>query len=322
MDLNKKFSFGLTFDLISSGGYSDKQLESFLKSFSPYIDNAYFSPPFPDKVYHSRSKIGEYFERDVAAKEFRDRLDLLEEYDVKFKLCLNAGLPSYLSGANEAVSRYIEMVEKAPDRIVCMARYGESLNKAFPNIPLTYSYNNAVTKESDIEAIPSYYENVVLGNAVLRDLDFMQKIQTAGFKVEHLVNNGCIWGCSFCRGWTNPASCSSIFPKYIEKMPIEYIYAASSILPSELHGRIVPSPQIDSYKISSRPSSIDYLFRVFESYIGGVDNLNSPKDLALWARLAQFKGHYAQIYKNFDKVKEYKEQLWVDCRPSFKGWNK
>ncbi|MFP4118136.1 MAG: hypothetical protein ACLFTR_04395, partial [Candidatus Woesearchaeota archaeon] len=189
MRLYKKFSFGLS----PSEYVSVDELNHFLSLYSKYIRSAYSSPPYPDKSYHTRKILSEGFSREGEVKKFRDKLKLIKKHKLEFKLALNSN--SELEDPVGEVKKFTDTMGIAPDRIVCKKKYAHALHSSFPEIRLTYSYTNALCGPKDIEEIPRIFDTVVVGNRWLRDVKFMKLLSDKGFKVEHLLNNGCLWTC-------------------------------------------------------------------------------------------------------------------------------
>lgn len=309
MELYKKFSFGLS----PKEHYNIEELEEFLKQYHRYIYIAYSSPPSSFEKYHSRKSVLNSFKKDPEGEleHFKKQVQLLKNFDIKFELALNTHMLKEYNFV-ELLNDFISTTGVIPDEIVTMSEGAKDLKNAYPNIPLIYSYNNALKFENQIKNIPKEFYKVVVGNAAIRDLDFIEKISSAGFEVEYLLNNGCLWDCSFCNQGVK--FCNNSMPLYLENYSPEYIYSVVSVLPFEFHKYIVPASFIDTYKISSRVSTAKYLENTFKTYI---ENINTPlkkKNLHSWARLGELVKFHKIIFENFDKVLEYKKGLWEEKR--------
>lgn len=296
--MDKKYSIGLSTDITIS------EYDKLLNIYDDYIDYIYYSVPISDK-FQSRKKLYKNFSIEKATDFLREVIDLFKSHHVKIELALN----TYRITENDIALayNYIEhSLKRMPDAIVSNHNMINSITAFFPDVYNIVSFNSYIKNESDLKRIPSCYNEIVLGSSSIRNCYFWKKVHDYNFKCRLLLNNGCSFNCGSCATANN---CYNIFNQNLKKHSIDYLYALQSLYPSEVKKYISTNLYIDSYKISNRNCSFDYLIKCLDGYIYGDDKINDGiEHFYYWARLGHF-GKYKYIL-NEKKVKYFKEIIW------------
>ena len=285
---------------------SVEEYKHFIDLYKPYIHSIYFSLPLGAK-FHTRSIIAQQFEDPEIQREFWDLLRLFNDHNIKLELVLN----TYRLNEIDLLNAKKLLTDKgiSVDFVSILDEYYESVKDLFPGIPVVYSFNNNCNfnNENALLAIKGKYEYIVVGRSFLRDNAAFRNLSEAGFKVVHLLNNGCSFNCKTCR---ESNECYSIFSRNLAKYDIEYLYALQSVMPFELYDGSIQTQYISVYKISNRSSGLRYLQRCLNSYLNNrvLDYLNIDKlNLALWCKLRHITKYCYDM--DIDKIFSYKEEI-------------
>lgn len=299
-------AFQNAFNLGLSLSASVEEYKHFIDLYKPYIHSIYFSLPLGAK-FHTRSIIAQQFEDPEIQREFWDLLRLFNDHNIKLELVLN----TYRLNEIDLLNAKKLLTDKgiSVDFVSILDEYYESVKDLFPGIPVVYSFNNNCNfnNENALLAIKGKYEYIVVGRSFLRDNAAFRNLSEAGFKVVHLLNNGCSFNCKTCR---ESNECYSIFSRNLAKYDIEYLYALQSVMPFELYDGSIQTQYISVYKISNRSSGLRYLQRCLNSYLNNrvLDYLNIDKlNLALWCKLRHITKYCYDM--DIEKIFSYKEEI-------------
>lgn len=301
--LKKRFSIGLTLRFMS-----EEEYKSIIDEFNEYIYEIYFSPPFGDK-FHSRKEVAKGLKPSPETEEKVFRiLTYAVDKGIQLTLALNTKV-ILLENVLKAAERVLERVNIGS--FTTLMNFAGPLKCLYPDIPIKCSYNEGVKNPSELEQICSHnlFSSIVLGNSTLRNNDLFRQAVTKGLEVELLLNNGCTFACNnFCF----PSShCEEDFMKSLESHPINFLYSRQSIIPREFFTYYIENKNIRHFKISNRPCTYNYLSTCLKSYIQNIDFELIKRDIKyyrLWARLVHFNRFLG--FLDFDKICEYKDNLW------------
>ncbi|MCA1800528.1 MAG: hypothetical protein LC687_04770 [Actinobacteria bacterium] len=306
--------------------YSAREFEKLLSQIGPYISEVFSSPPVTDTRYHARPTLNEAFGAEGATQDFIDKLALLKSHNISFKLCLNTMRAGAVKPIADTIREFIDTTGTSPDRIVTLDNYVDDIKSKYPDIPLSASVNNAITTFEEVDKCVGRFDYVCMGGRALRRKDLFRYIKSKNMKVEYMLGNGCVWFCNHCGFKSDPsnATISCNHPNSINKIvdsgavSAEYMFAAASILPDEFHDHIVAEGLADIYKIPSRATNVHHLRESVISYVKGeVPSPITEMELQLWVGLLYIHAPYFQrILHNFDKVLEYKKEIWDQGYPS------
>lgn len=294
----KKYSIGLSTEL------KINEYEKILCRYGEYIDYLYFSVPISDK-FQSRKSIYANFTIEKATNYLKEVIDLFKSYHIRIELALN----TYKITEKDIESAYnyvVHILKRIPDAIVSNYYFIDQIISLFPNIYNIVSFNSCIRTELDLECVPSIYNEIVLGSSTIRNYYFWKKVYNKGFRCRLLLNNGCSFNCGSC---ASANKCTDIFNRNLKQWSVDYLYALQSLYPSEVKKYISPNPYINSYKISNRNCSYDYLNKCLNGYINGDDKIEDGiEHFYYWGRLGHF-GQYKYIL-NEEKIKYFKETIW------------
>ena len=296
----KKFEIGL------SDNISVEEWENLFKNYSSHIDFLYFSVPLGLK-YQTRLEIFKGKTYEEATKYLYSVLSLAEKYKIKKELCLNAYNLS--SSDISDVKKYLkDDLHKEIDAVVSLLEYDSDVFYNFPDVYHIVSYNSGIRSYEMLEKIPKnkYDEIVLIPLPYLNNYKFWEDCQSKGLNVRILLNNGCSPNCVTCR-FSN--YCRLIFDLNLSRHGLNYLVATQTIFPYELHKVLENNKNVNSYKISSRPSSYRYLNQVLDNYINNVEYKN--EDFHLYCRL----NHFDDYLDNGDsldlqEIYNIKSKLW------------
>lgn len=295
--LYKKFSIGLSLETTL------EEYKQLLDVFGIYIYDIFFSLPLGND-HHSRRQTAYEFSKEGAKDQFISILRLMKENGIKLEAALNTPMlnKNLVLEAFDYLQNYIDF-----DSIVTLKDYGQMAKERFPQKQLVYSYNNEIRTKEHVDSVPPVFNEVVIGNSCIRDLQLLSYIKLKGFKNKLLVNNGCSFNCYWCN---KPGTCKPIFYRNLEQYSAEELYALQSIFPWELHKYILNKVEIDRIKISSRPSGYDFISNCLYGYISNNDHELSkrPGYYNLWGRLGHFVSYYDSF--DFDRINAIKEKIW------------
>ena len=299
-EIVKQFNIGLSLDT------SLHEYINFLHRNKKYIHSIYFSLPLGDK-FHTRKIIAKQFESNATRELFWGLLNVIKDTGINIELVLN----TYTLTENDiwTAKQLLDSHKISIDSVSILDEYYDVVIKAFPNIPLVYSFNNNSNfhDPKKIDLLAQKYDSCVLGRSFLRDNNVFDAIKKTTTTVILLLNNGCSFNCLTCR---KANKCKDIFQYNLKKYDIEYLYSLQSIMPFELYDGTLDLSLIDIFKISNRSSGIAYLQKCLDSYINNstIEYLKTSKrNFSLWCRLR----HISEYCDKFDlkKILKYKEEI-------------
>lgn len=295
----KRFSVGVTL------GMTLAENKAIIDEFKDNIYDMYFSPPMGAK-YHTRKQVTSELELEGSEEYLWEFLNYIKQNDIKLELALNTFRLNEKDIIN-AIDYTLNHIHI--DSIVTQDKYADLIRSKYPNVPLTYSYNNNIRTLQELEDIRSLlYTDVVLGSSSIRDFEMFRYLKNKGFRTRYLINNGCSFNCLWC---SCSQFCLNIFEMNLRKYSVDELYALQSIFPWELHSHTKNEWSIDIIKISSRTSTYDILRRCLYSYINNINKeyiLENVRYYYLWGRLGHFS-KYHHIF-NYEKIDSIKKRIW------------
>ena len=299
-----KFSFGIDLNI------SINDYKKIIEKYKDYLSSVYFSLPFGERFHTRRLMIEEYKQKN-AIEKLKEILMLFRNNNIKLEAVINQYniKEDELKEALYKLDNYIKV-----DTICCLDEYIDIINEHYNNdMYLISSFNNRTIHEDSIYNINNKYDMIVLGREFLREPDLIKKVKRRGFDIKLLINNGCSFNCRTCR--YGGEECVQVFKSNLKKFNIEELYAMQSFFPWELY-RLMESFKdeniINEIKISSRPSTFEYLNDCLKSYIFDEDEkiyiVKNEKKYHLYGRQANLIPYYN--YLNIDNVERIKKSLW------------
>ena len=307
--MNLKFVIGL-------GPLTDyssvKELDYFLRVYQKKIAICYIAAPFKPSLKDGKSTYVHYSEQ--AAQELQTELNLLRKYQIPIQLCVNNTQPYILTKSVLKSAQFFKEHFLVPDSMVITDKFIPAFLQKFPEIPLTYSYNNNLEKANlnNLKAC----DTVVIGDKRLRAIVFMQNLkQRYSLKIELLVNCGCHIKCNKHCHFFN--QCYRRQNQLISQKGLEWCLAQQSLFPTELN--LYPDGLIDLIKLSTRNKmSLTQIASLIEIYDRRPE-IQKIKDLNLelghnWGYfigikpLTDLAEHAQQI--NLEEILRIKSQIW------------
>lgn len=304
---SKKFAIGL-----SSLNYYNNDLnafDSFCKENDYRIDHWYVGLPCTWK-----SKGLKYRSLREQKKNLKKQLSIIKKNDQDLQLAINVDIENIFV----LIYYYIQILiykffyekYKKVDSIVVRSEYIPFLKKLFPYATFSYSIQNdfALTKLKNLE----YCDTIVIGRRYIKNLKFMRMIKEKyNIKIELLLNCACNFACSY---HCYDGSCESSQRQQIEKNGLETCIAWQSLVPSEL--KLYPEGLVDLYKISSRPSTLEWLQEEMDLYSSSKSlselefDYHKPGFWRLICCTNSISDVVAKEVPNVDKVLFLKSQIW------------
>lgn len=305
--LYKRLSIGISFGYITAD-----ELIKIIDKYSEFIHDVYFSPTESIRL-QTRLNIYNFAKttNDERLLELDKVIQFVKRKDIKTSLVLNASMssPEYMMNILEQYyNRY------AIDSVTTTKSVAKLIRQSTFNLPIVCSYNEGISNTNDLSrAIASnFFDSIVLGNSFIRNSPAFSMIKEHGLKTILLVNNGCSFGCTnFCRS-NNNDYCKNLFDKRIADCgSVTELYAQQSLFPEELFQHYTNNPNIDVFKLSSRPISYTEFDDLLQSYTScnSRNFINkTTRNYHLYARL----GHFGNYYKDFDYdiIIRQKEIIW------------
>lgn len=302
----KKFSFGLDLNI---------EINDYLRiidKYHEYINSVYFSLPNGDD-FHTRIKIIEQYKQKGAKEKLFKILNLFKNSNIKLEAVINQyniPMESLKSALNE-LDKFIEV-----DSICCLDEYLNLILSHYSNkMYMISSFNNNPIHEWNINKLNRKYDMIVVGKEFMREPQLLRRIKEKGFDVKLLINNGCAFNCGMCRNGRK--NCLEVFKSNLKKFSPEELYAMQSFFPWELDRLMDELGDIEiikEIKISSRPSTYQYINKCLESYINNKEvkeYIDLTKDnYYLYGRQANLIPYFKDFkYENIEKIKR---NLWKD----------
>jgi hypothetical protein len=158
------------------------------------------------------------------------------------------------------------------------------------------------------------FDGIVPGRSTLRNFPLFRYIKSKGFLVKFMLNTACSYGCELCLC----RNCYRPRPPVNEKIAAlqdwDERYALQTLMPWELHEHgYLESPDIDIFKVCSRPSLYANLRDTMNSYLFNINDLvreNGTTGFKLWARGNILPPHLGEL--NPERVDAAKRMIWQD----------
>ena len=247
-------------------------------------------------------------------RNLKKQLTIIKNNNQKLQLAINVDIPSPFL----RLIFYIQIIiyklfyepYKKVDSIVTRDEYILFLRKLFPDATLTYSIQNdfAKTKLKNLK----YCDTIVIGRRYIKNLNFMRRIKEEyHIKIELLLNCACNFACTY---HCFDGSCESSQKQQIDANGIDKCVAWQSLVPSEL--KLYPEGLIDLYKLSTRPSSLEWMNLEMDLYSSEKSlselNFNFYKP-DFWKLVCCTNSISQEVEKripNVDTVLKLKSQIW------------
>lgn len=293
--LEKRFSVGLCL------GESIEDIELFLEKYHRYLNSIYFSVPLGRKFY-SRAKLSD--EYDGNEEKLIHVLKCIRSRNIRLELTLNT---------RDLTAEEIKMAidfcaynDVIPEEIVCLKEYGEVVRGLLPNCEIKYSFNN---HDVWLDKVDKNFDTVIIGKGLLRDTDKLGEV-VKEYNVTYMLNNGCSF---ICNGRCGAGNCKNMFEADIKLNGLEYVYARSSIFPSELKYLITQTDYANQlkFKISNRPWGLQFTRDALDAYISMEDSIDEWKTnrnvLRVFCATVPISERLDEI--DLDEVIEYKKHM-------------
>lgn len=307
--LYKRLSIGISFGYITAD-----ELIRIIDKYSEFIHDVYFSPTESIRL-QTRLNIYNFTKttNDERLHELDKVIQFVKRKDIKTSLVLNASMssPEYMM---EILDNYQKRY--SIDSITTTRPVAELIRKSNILLPIVCSYNEGISTLNDLSTVikSKLFDSIVLGNSFIRNFNAFSYTKVQGLSTILLVNNGCSFGCSnFCRANDNDY-CKNLFEKRLkDRGSVSKLYALQSLFPEELFQHYKDNPNIDVYKLSSRPISFIEYDDLLNSYTSGdsVSYINkTTRNYHLYARLGHFGNYYTKI--DYKMIQMQKNQIWKD----------
>jgi hypothetical protein len=293
---------------------SEAEHYALLDEFAGSIYEIYFSPPL-GRQFHTRPQDQEYFQQPGVEDVFWRVLAYAKTLGIKLCLSLN-----YIEASPEdmlAGARFVE-ARTGFDSIVTLRKPDQApraLREHFPDKKFWVSYNDGVDTAAFVDRIDrQVFDGIVPGRSTLRNFPLFRYMKAKGFGVKFMLNTGCSFGCELCQC----KNCYRPRPPVNESIAAltdwDERYALQTLMPWELHEHgYLESPDIDIFKVCSRPSYYRTLHDVLESYLFNKNEAvrsNGSTAFALWARGNILPPHFAELHP--ERIEQVKRRLWQD----------
>ena len=300
----KKFSFGIDLD-IELNDY-----KKIINKYSPYISSVYFSLP-NGEVFHTRIKMREEYKKAGAKEKLLNILNLFRSSNIKLEAVIN----QYNIEKGELKKALCDLDNFVKvDSICCLDEYVDVILEHYSNnIYLISSFNNNPLHKENINKLNHKYNMIVVGKEFMREPKLLEKIKEQNFDVKLLINNGCAFNCGMCR--SGRENCIKTFENNKKRFSTEELYAIQSFFPWELDklmNILGDKNIIDEIKISSRPSTYEYINDCLESYIYNKDVTKYIEKDSYKYHLFGRQSNLIPYFKdfNYDNIEKIKKELW------------
>lgn len=308
----KEIKFALGISPLNYYNNSIDDFDKFCQDNNDKIEHWYVSHPYTWKfkeVYTDNFKLQEY--------NFKKQLSVINNNNQKLQFALNTdfskiGILEVFVVCFLALDFKIKYEKyKKVDSVVCVDRYAKYLKKIFPKASFTYSFCNNLDNLNPKSL--KYFDTIVLGRKNIRDLSLMYDLKNNyNLKIELLLNCACH---SLCNNKCYDGSCKKLQNYLIDKNGIDWCVATQSIIPSELN--LYPEGLIDIYKLSTRPSTLDWMQTELDLYSGKkyLSELDfsyfNPKFYKLICCTEAISDMLDYNIPNIDNVLKIKSQEWT-----------
>lgn len=306
---NKKFAIGL-----SPLNYYNNDISAFNKFCreNDYrIEHWYSALPCT-----WRTKGIEFKSLREQKRNLKKQLTIIKKNNQKLQLAINVDIPFFplkiLFYIQILIYKIFYEPYKKVNSIVARDEYIPFLRLLFPKATITYSIQNdfAKTKLKNLK----YCDTIVIGRRYIKNLDFMKQVKEKyHVKIELLLNCACNFACNYhCFN----GSCEASQKQQIEANGIDKCVAWQSLIPSEL--KLYPEGLIDLYKLSTRPSSLEWMNFEMNLYSSEKSlselNFNFYKP-DFWMAVCctnSISNEVKNNIPNVDNVLKLKSQLWTN----------
>lgn len=306
---NIKFALGL-----SPLNYYNNNIESFdnfCKLNNDKIEHWYISHPYTwrfKEIYTANLREQE--------ENFKKQLLVIKNNNQKLQFALNTNfdrlgvfeIPVILFLALDFKIKYEKY--KKVDSVVCLGRYAKYIKWIFPKATFTYSFCNNIDKLNTRDL--KYFDTIVIGRKYLKNIEFMRTLKDKyNLKIELLLNCACH---SLCNYKCFDDSCYKLQKSLIDSKGIDWCVATQSLIPSELN--LYPDGLIDIYKLSTRPSTLEWMQAELDLYSGKkfLSDLDfsyfKPNFYKLICCTQAISDLLDDNIPNIDKVLEIKSEEW------------
>ena len=305
--LYNRLSIGISFGYITAD-----ELIKIIDKYSEFIHDVFFSPTESIRL-QTRLNIYNFTKttNDERLHELDKVIHFVKRKDIKTSLVLNASMSS-----PEYMMKILDNYQKrySIDSITTTRPVAELIRKSSIPLPIVCSYNEGISTLNDLSTVikSKLFDSIVMGNSFIRNFNAFSYTKEQGLSTILLVNNGCSFGCSnFCRANDNDY-CKNLFEKRLKDCGnASKLYALQSLFPEELLQHYNNNPNIDVYKLSSRPISFNEYDDLLNSYTSGnsISFINkTSRNYHLYARLGHFVNYYTQF--NYKMIQMQKQQIW------------
>lgn len=298
IDFKKRFSIGLALDSEAD------EYERLFAQYGDYIDNLYFSPPLGDR-FHGRNKIAEQFRNSEMCDRFWRILKVTQAYKIGLEAVFNTHLlePGDLAYARTEFDRH----QIHLDKVCIQDSYYDEAKRIFPASELVHSVNCMPDEIEKIIEAAGKYEEYVVGRQYTRNSALFKKIREQGSKCVLLLNNGCS---HWCGGCSDSQHCSDSYKKSRETYIPQEIYAIQSILPYEIHEKLIDTSAVKLFKLSTRNADVSYITMCLDSYINNsaFEYIKRSTDYyLLWSRLLWIVKDFPTF--DYNAIRDFKKNL-------------
>jgi len=291
---------------------NEEEHRALLAEYGEYIYEFYFSPPLGPQ-FHTRPQDHQYFQQPGVEDTFWRVLEHAKTLGIKLCLVLNyiASSPrDMLAGAkfvHERVGFDSLVTLRKPDRTA------KALKDRYPDKPLWVSFNDGVDSAQYVDKIDrEVFSGIIPGRSTLRNFPLFRYMKAHGYRVKFMLNTGCSFGCELClcRNCYRPRA--PVNEQVAALSNWDQRYALQTLLPWELHDHgYLDCPDLDLFKVCSRPSPYPYLRAVLESYVFNKNEemqTNGNITYSLWARGNILPPHFQEL--DYEKMTAVKRELW------------
>lgn len=224
---------------------STEELDYFLRKYYNKIAFCYLSSPYNFLLKETKSA---YFSsKKENIESFSEEISLIKKYGIPIQLCINYTRPYIMKSLVKKSTKFFMDTFTFPESIVITDKFIPMISSEYPNIPLTYSYNNLFSERDNNNL--QKCDTVVLGDKYLRSVNLMKYLkENNNLQIELLVNCGCHLKCD--KKCSIPGHCKNMQKSIVNSMGLEWCLAQQSLFPSELN--LYPEGLIDLIKLSTR----------------------------------------------------------------------
>ena len=286
---------------ISIGYCTDESYDSYINFFdqySKYIGNLYFSMPLGDR-FHARSKICRGLRKKEDIELFWNIIKIAKDkYNIKLEVVFNT--PQLLESDFFLAARELKNRNIRVDLIGIVDMYYSFAEKYFPNVKFVHSFNNFYNNLEDYKNNNLKYHQYVIGRQNIRNIELFKYLsKEKKSEVVLLLNNGCSHICGGCK--SDPTNCHNSYFSLLRKYTPEKLYSLYSIMPFEIHDKLLDVSNVSMFKISTRNADLEYASKCIDSYVFAKEESYIKDDLynfELWGRQTWHQEYYSSFKLN------------------------